>query len=508
MAKQPLANQPVSGFADHSGQKQLILILVLGLSLLALLGLGLSQLPAAHGQSANGPLNFGNQLVNTISGPQTATFINSTGFSATVSAGLQNGTDFNTTGNTCTGIIANGGQCSVNVVFSPKTPGLKNDSVKFNYTYNDFSDSAIVPGAKPNALVIGSSSTNLQGNGVNPHSPTTTTSIAPPCGSQIQGYVLVDGQPGAGQVVKLEGPSNDQATIGAGGFFYFNNLCAGTFKLSLVYDHSKFTAGTPDSLTIKTDGVNAYRDNAFSLATIRATTAAPTTAVVTTAAPTTAATATTPAVTTPPATPQCPASLFSPPTGTKLRIGGQVVKVSDTRSLLCVQVSAGDVLVDLNDTVIINLPAGAIVSQSSANLGTVTTSNTTVRWGAFSLNPKQSANLVLSIDSPGGNLNGSSIFVSGSFNRSQAFQQRIPGLPGLIDIAPAAPPPAQGGGTGPAAPPVIPSAAPATGVGAENNSGSPVFILILAVIASASLGILGLFLTGRANKRPNKKEQK
>jgi hypothetical protein len=105
-----------------------------------------------------------------------------------------------------------------------------------------------------------------------------TTTTAPVSTSQIQGWVLVDGKPGVGLVVKLEGPSNATVTIDAGGFFYFNNLPAGTYKLSLVYDHSKYKAGTPDTLIIKTDGVNSYRNNAFGLTTIQATTVAPTTA--------------------------------------------------------------------------------------------------------------------------------------------------------------------------------------------------------------------------------------
>jgi hypothetical protein len=168
--------------------------------------------------------------------------------------------------------------------------------------------------------------------------------------------------------------------------------------------------------------------------------------------------------------------------------------------LLTVQVGAGDSPVDLNDTVIVNLPTGATVTAATSSLGTATvTSNNTVRWGTFSLSPKQSASLVLSIDAPNGNLNGSSLFVSGSFNRSQAFQQRIPGLPGLIDIVPASAPQGQGGG--------VPSQAPATGAGQDNTQDTPVVWLILAALAAGGLGIFGLYLTGRARK-PNQKEQK
>ncbi len=105
----------------------------------------------------------------------------------------------------------------------------------------------------------------------------------------------------------------------------------------------------------------------------------------------------------------------------------------------------------------------------------------------------------------GGSLAGSSIFVSGQFNRSQAFQQRIPGLPGLTEIQP----PAQGGGTqGESGPAVIPAAAPATGVGAEGPQAASILIIALGIIAAGSLGIAGLFLTARAKKRPDNKEQR
>jgi hypothetical protein len=322
--------------------------------------------------------------------------------------------------------------------------------------------------------------------------------------------VLVDGKPGEGQVLKLEGPSNNQLTIGPDGFFYFNNLCAGNYTVSLVYDHAKYKAVDPDTRTFKVDGINAYRDNQFSLQTIQATTAPATTAAPQTTAPVTTAPATSaPATTTAPAAPQCPANIVSPPADNRLRLGTQTVKVSDTSFLLCVQVAAGTAPVDLNDTVIINLPSGAVVSQANASLGTVTLNTNTVRWGGFSLAAQQSANLVLSINAPGGSLAGSSIFVSGQFNRSQAFQQRIPGLPGLTEIQP----PAQGGGTqgesGPAAAPaVIPAAAPATGVGAEGPQAASILIIVLGIIAAGSMGMVGLFLTARANKRPDNKEQK
>jgi hypothetical protein len=529
MAKKPLASPPVRRFALTPGPKLLLLFLSFGLTLVMLLGLGLSQLATVNAQTTTGTLAFGNQTVNTTSAAKTATFTNDdVEIPKEVSASLANGTDFSITGDTC-GFVAAGGSCSVDVVFSPKSTGAKTDSVIF--TYGSVNAGQANVGARINSEAqavpaqVPSSSTALTGTGVAAPTvtpipptatpipptatsvpPTVTTKAAPACGSQIHGWVLVDGKPGVGQVLKLEGPSNAQLTIGPDGFYYFNNLCAGNYKVSLVYDHAKYTPVDPDTRTFKVDGINAYRDNQFSLQTIQATTApattaAPTTAPVTTAPVTTAA----PATTTAPAAPQCPANIVTPPADNRLRLGTQTVKVTDTSFLLCVQVAAGTSPVDLNDTVIINLPSGAVVSQANASLGSVTLNTNTVRWGGFSLAAQQSANLVLSINAPGGSLAGSSIFVSGQFNRSQAFQQRIPGLPGLTEIQP----PAQGGGTqGESGPAVIPAAAPATGVGAEGPQTASILIIVLGIIAAGSLGIAGLFLTARANKRPDNKERK
>lgn len=505
MAKQPLASQPVTENPAGFSRKQFFLIAIVAAALLALLGLGYSQLGTAKAQEASPTnINFGNQLVGTTSNPpQTATFTNNTGYTATVSIANTNPTDFGVGGG-CGGDLADGESCSVPVTFHPASAGAKTGAVNAAFTYTP---SAVVPGAvKPNA--VGTATVNLTGQGV---PAPTATRVPAPCGSQIQGYVVIDGKPGAGIVVKLDGPTTAQVQVGEGGFFYFNNLCAGNFTLSVQYDATKYTLNTPGSYTIKTDGVNAYRDNAFGLVTIPATTAAPTTAVATTPAATTPA-GTTPAGTTPPATTttvaaSCPAGPATP-SGIRLRVQGNVVKVSDTQYLVCIAVAAGDTPVNLNDTVIVNLPAGT-TTQATANQGTVTTSGTSIRWGSFSLNAKQTANLVLSVNAPSGNLNGSSIFVSGSFNRSQAFQQRIPGLTGIFDIVPAVQTNTGGGSTGGqgGGSPSVPSQAPATGAGADSDQQSPVLLLVLAIVASACLGIFGLFLTGRG-KRPSNKEQK
>jgi hypothetical protein len=557
MAKKPLASLPVRRFALTPGSKPFFLALCIGLTFVMLLGLGLSQLSTVNAQTATPTLAFGDQTVGTTSAPLTSVFTNNSGSAMTVGVSLGNEPDFTMPHNGCAGVtLLPNDTCSVEVAFAPQSPGLKTGSLSYSPSF--VNSGAGNQGARVNseAQAVPAQAapvTTLTGNGVAAPTvtpipptvtpipptatsvpptatlipptatsvpptatsipptatsvpPTTTTKAAPGCVSQIHGWVLVDGKPGEGQVLKLEGPSNNQLTIGPDGFFYFNNLCAGDYKVSLVYDHTKYTPVDPDTRTFKVDGINAYRDNQFSLQTIQATTAPATTAAPGTTAPVTTAPATSaPATTTAPAAPQCPANIVTPPADNRLRLGTQTVKVTDTSFLLCVQVAAGTSPVDLNDTVIINLPSGAVVSQANASLGSVTLNTNTVRWGGFSLAAQQSANLVLSINAPGGSLAGSSIFVSGQFNRSQAFQQRIPGLPGLTEILP----PAQGGGTqGESGPAVIPAAAPATGVGPEGPQAASILIIVLGIIAAGSLGIVGLFLTARANKRPDNKEQK
>lgn len=183
-------------------------------------------------------------------------------------------------------------------------------------------------------------------------------------------------------------------------------------------------------------------------------------------------------------TAQCP----SVSAGEKLRVATKTVKVSDTKFLECIQVVAGSEAVNLNDTVILQLPTGTSVLVNSNSLGTVTVNSNVVRWGGFSLAAGQSATLVLSLTvPPNGTLDGSSILISGRFSRGQAFQQRISGLPPLTEIDV----PAQGGGgggsgSGTTAP--IPSGAPSTGTGISGDSELNwiALLLVLLVLASAA----------------------
>jgi hypothetical protein len=191
-----------------------------------------------------------------------------------------------------------------------------------------------------------------------------------------------------------------------------------------------------------------------------------------------------------------PANICSPAPAVpnKLRVAINTAQAAGSGKFqLCVSLTAPtNDGVNLNDTVIIQLPSGATASQLSASAGTVNSTGSTVRWGSFTLASQQNATLTLNIDTSNSTLNGTSLFVSGRFNRGLAFQQRINGLPALTEID-ATP---QGGGS------VVPVAAPSTGFGAAQNDSAPVVVMILV---AAWIITIALLLIGRlAWRKPQK----
>ncbi len=199
--------------------------------------------------------------------------------------------------------------------------------------------------------------------------------------------------------------------------------------------------------------------------------------------------------------PECP----NVSSGKGLRVATKTVARNSRDFYLCIQVVAGEDGVNLNDTVILNLPQGATASEPRAGLGTVNITSNSVRWGGFSLAARQSTTLILSVSTLNGNLDNTSLFVSGRFNRGQSFQQRIPGLPELteINVAVATPAPpintgGRGGGSAPVAPaPVVPEAAPSTGVGHSAPVNETSTLLILAVLMGGWALMFSLLLVWR-----------
>ncbi|HEX2910661.1 MAG TPA: choice-of-anchor D domain-containing protein [Chloroflexia bacterium] len=180
------------------------------------------------------------------------------------------------------------------------------------------------------------------------------------------------------------------------------------------------------------------------------------------------------------------------PAGSKLRVGTASAQTGPNTFKICVVVTASvNEGVNLTDSLIITLPNGSGVTNSSVSAGTVTVTNNSVDWGGFTLAAGQSANLILTINSPSGSLNGTSLFISGRFNRGQAFQQRIPGLIPLTEI------------DVPQATAVIPQGAPSTGSGAaatQDNFGYP-FLLLAATLLGAFWLIAGWKLIKRGRQR-------
>jgi hypothetical protein len=164
----------------------------------------------------------------------------------------------------------------------------------------------------------------------------------------------------------------------------------------------------------------------------------------------------------------------APAVPNKLRVALSSAQIAGSGKFqLCVSLTAPtNDSVNLNDTVIVNLPNGATASQLNVSTGTVNVTGSTVRWGGFSLAPQQNATLTLNVDTTNGSLNGTSVFVSGRFNRGLAFQQRINGLPALTEID--ATPPVGNNNV------VVPQAAPHTGGYAASDDILPVIVLAVA----------------------------
>src|SRR4051794_6537744 len=101
MAKQPSAGQPVNGLINRVNQKHLFFILLIGLALLALLSLGLSQLSTAHAQSAPQNVDFGSATVGTQGQTKDVTFSNTISSTVNVNATKSGMADFVVLDNGC-----------------------------------------------------------------------------------------------------------------------------------------------------------------------------------------------------------------------------------------------------------------------------------------------------------------------------------------------------------------------------------------------------------------------
>jgi sugar lactone lactonase YvrE len=77
-------------------------------------------------------VNFGNQMINTVSGAQTVTFTNDTAGAINFTSASVNKTQFTITSNTCTGSLAAGGHCSISVTFKPTASGLLTATLRVN----------------------------------------------------------------------------------------------------------------------------------------------------------------------------------------------------------------------------------------------------------------------------------------------------------------------------------------------------------------------------------------
>lgn len=176
--------------------------------------------------------------------------------------------------------------------------------------------------------------------------------------------------------------------------------------------------------------------------------------------------------------------------GQGLQIATNIGQAGDTYAV-CIVAVAGEDGVNLNDTIIINLPAGASVASQAASVGSVSMSQNSVRWGGFSLAPRQNAVLTLSINNGTANLAGNSnMLISGRFNQGLSFQQRYPTMPPLIQIG------GQGGG-------LAPGDVPTSGLGYQNQAAAttPTGWLVGLGITVILVALLGLGVQALSKKR-------
>jgi hypothetical protein len=180
------------------------------------------------------------------------------------------------------------------------------------------------------------------------------------------------------------------------------------------------------------------------------------------------------------------------PGGVNLRVGTKLTNTGGNTYILCVEVFGGSDGVNLSDTIVVNLPSGTVVNDPRVTLGGVNVSQNVVRWGSFSLAAGQKGTLTLSLTSAVPDIAGnSSLFVSGTFNRGQSFQQRFNGLPALVEIVPSGTSGGgttggQGGGNGVS----VPAAPPSAGTGGAQTPGSSAIPYL--IVAGLALVILGM----------------
>jgi hypothetical protein len=106
-------------------------------------------------------LNFGNQTINTISGPQTATITNNN--TVNMNIGVFATTAEFSVGGTCAGAIIPAASCTVFVEFAPNLLGTRNDELFINVSISGASGRQAVPlaGVGVGSVSLGTSRTSL-----------------------------------------------------------------------------------------------------------------------------------------------------------------------------------------------------------------------------------------------------------------------------------------------------------------------------------------------------------
>jgi hypothetical protein len=111
---------------NKDGKPDLAVVDFLGQHVFTLLNTGAATF------SPTTPLSFEKQLLGTTSAPMSATITNSSTSDMTFSSVECSGAPFHMTGNTCTGSLMPGAQCSITADFTAKTTGLVSGTITIN----------------------------------------------------------------------------------------------------------------------------------------------------------------------------------------------------------------------------------------------------------------------------------------------------------------------------------------------------------------------------------------
>jgi hypothetical protein len=286
----------------------------------------------------------------------------------------------------------------------------------------------------------------------------------------------LNGKATAGFKVRIE-PLSVTTTTDFGGRYYFGDLQAGTYVIRVI-EYAQLQVSPVNGRDFSNQTIaNGSTEDAIDFqftSTVPPTVAATPTTVATATPQPTIAIPTNTSSSGNNITPQCPA-----PGNSNLQVAMRGTPVDESSSFLCIRISLGtntNLNADLNNTVMVSLPAAA--NQISASSGTTGVSRNTITWRPGILSPGQSSTLIIGLDAQIAELGSVSTNVTGTFSSGEGFSRTLPGLVPVAEIVPNAvvrtvvpPTPVRQVVRPPANPPNQPAKVPNTGEPAAPQAG-------------------------------------